>query len=46
MFPAIRKERKYYIVLINVDSQYHARTGVTQSGQDIFNENITGDIVA
>ena len=46
IFPAVRKERKYYIVLINIDSQYHTRAGVTQSDQDIFNENITGDIVA
>jgi hypothetical protein len=46
MFPAVRKEHKYYIVLINIDSQYHTRTGVTQPNQDIFNENVTGDIVA
>ena len=45
-FQQSEKNVNIYIVLITIDSQYHARTGVTQPDQDIFNENITGDIVA
>ena len=46
MLPAVGKERNYYIVLTNIDSQYHTKTGITQSDQNIFNQVITDDIAA